>query len=297
MARQRAARGSERVPAGNRRPDTHRVDEEDSGLSSFDSEHPVGSRSSPPAGQPPMDGQPPATIRTRKVLLVGVALICLVIAGLAIRFGRTNRNALESTATSQPASPPPQPQAASRSPELSRQPAPGPEVRRTPRPPATAADKPTARSRTTSALPAPRAARPPAEARSAPPPPASPIVEPLALSPTSSPALDPVPELPNSVATSGSIRAETLALDAILERYEQAYDRLDANAAASIWSSVDARGLARAFARLQQQDLEFGVCSYALTERYRNRSLSRRAALREASRGHDAKVRASCVDY
>jgi hypothetical protein len=56
------------------------------------------------------------------------------------------------------------------------------------------------------------------------------------------------------------------ALDAILDRYEQAYDRLDANAAASIWSSVDARSLARAFARLRQQDLEFGVCSYALAE-------------------------------
>jgi len=68
------------------------------------------------------------------------------------------------------------------------------------------------------------------------------------------------------VATAGTSSEESRALDEILNTYEQAYDRLDAQAAASIWPSVDSRALSRAFARLRQQDLEFGVCSFAISE-------------------------------
>jgi hypothetical protein len=59
---------------------------------------------------------------------------------------------------------------------------------------------------------------------------------------------------------------ESIALEEILDKYEQAYDRLDADAATSIWPSVDSRALSRAFARLAHQDLELGSCSFAISE-------------------------------
>ena len=58
---------------------------------------------------------------------------------------------------------------------------------------------------------------------------------------------------------------ESLSLAQILGHYEQAYDRLDADGAAAIWPSVDSRALARAFARLQVQDLDFGDCTFAVS--------------------------------
>jgi hypothetical protein len=58
---------------------------------------------------------------------------------------------------------------------------------------------------------------------------------------------------------------ESTALAQVLGRYEQAYDRLDARLAAAVWPSVDSRALARAFARLQVQDLDFGNCTFAVS--------------------------------
>jgi hypothetical protein len=58
---------------------------------------------------------------------------------------------------------------------------------------------------------------------------------------------------------------ESTALAQVLGRYEQAYDRLDATRAAAIWPSVDSRALARAFARLRMQDLDFGNCTFAVS--------------------------------
>ena len=58
---------------------------------------------------------------------------------------------------------------------------------------------------------------------------------------------------------------ESLALAQVLGHYEQAYDRLDANGAAAIWPSVDSRALARAFARLQVQDLDFDDLTFAVS--------------------------------
>jgi hypothetical protein len=63
-----------------------------------------------------------------------------------------------------------------------------------------------------------------------------------------------------------TLRKETLALQDILRRYEQAYDRLDAHAAAAIWSTVDSRSLARAFSLLRYQELDLDDCSIAVTE-------------------------------
>jgi hypothetical protein len=81
-----------------------------------------------------------------------------------------------------------------------------------------------------------------------------------------------VPELPRAVSTTGnfpkepSFRKETIALRDILHRYEQAYDRLDAQGAAAIWSTVDSRSLERAFSLLRYQELVLDDCSIAVTE-------------------------------
>jgi hypothetical protein len=74
------------------------------------------------------------------------------------------------------------------------------------------------------------------------------------------------PELEPTVPPSGTFAKESLVLDEMLDRYEQAYDRLDARAAAQIWNSVDSRALARAFSLLRHQDLHFDVCSFVITE-------------------------------
>jgi hypothetical protein len=81
-----------------------------------------------------------------------------------------------------------------------------------------------------------------------------------------------VPELPRAVSTTGNFpkeptfRKETIALRDILHRYEQAYDRLDAQGAAAIWSTVDSRSLERAFSLLRYQELVLDDCSIAVTE-------------------------------
>jgi hypothetical protein len=78
--------------------------------------------------------------------------------------------------------------------------------------------------------------------------------------------------LPRSVAPEPGVvppakvfESESAALAAIVKDYELAYDRLDARAAAAVWPSVDERALARAFARLQMQNLEFGDCTFAVS--------------------------------
>jgi hypothetical protein len=81
-----------------------------------------------------------------------------------------------------------------------------------------------------------------------------------------------VPDVSRAVSTTGSFtkepifRKETIALQDILHRYEQAYDRLDAQGAAAIWSTVDARSLERAFSLLRYQELVLDDCSIAVTE-------------------------------
>jgi hypothetical protein len=71
---------------------------------------------------------------------------------------------------------------------------------------------------------------------------------------------------PPSPPPSRRFEKEWVALAGVLGRYEQAYDNLDAGAAASIWPSVDVRALTRAFARLNSQDLQLGDCTFAVSE-------------------------------
>ena len=75
----------------------------------------------------------------------------------------------------------------------------------------------------------------------------------------------PAPELRADSAADAVFEKESRALAQVLGHYEEAYDRLDANGAAAIWPSVDARALTRAFARLRAQDLDFGDCTFALS--------------------------------
>lgn len=50
------------------------------------------------------------------------------------------------------------------------------------------------------------------------------------------------------------------AVRAVLDKYRGAYEQLDARAARRVWPSVDERRLARAFADLQSQTLNFEEC-------------------------------------
>ncbi len=59
---------------------------------------------------------------------------------------------------------------------------------------------------------------------------------------------------------------ESTALERVLVSYAQAYNRLDVNGAVALWPSADSRALARAFARLQHQDLKFDNCMFAVSE-------------------------------
>jgi hypothetical protein len=47
----------------------------------------------------------------------------------------------------------------------------------------------------------------------------------------------------------------------VLNQYARAYDQLDTSAARAVWPTVDERALARAFAGLQSQDVDFDNCS------------------------------------
>ena len=53
---------------------------------------------------------------------------------------------------------------------------------------------------------------------------------------------------------------EDAAVRAVLGRYRDAYDRLDADAAKRVWPGVDARALSRAFASLESQSITFDEC-------------------------------------
>lgn len=103
-----------------------------------------------------------------------------------------------------------------------------------------------------------------------PPPPAEPAViarepetraplAPATPAPTTAPAATLVPASPVPVPAVALVDDRS-AIQRVLARYEYAYDQLDARAAVAVWPSVDARALERAFARLQNQDLEFHQC-------------------------------------
>jgi len=59
---------------------------------------------------------------------------------------------------------------------------------------------------------------------------------------------------------------ELAAVQRVVARYEQTYRQRDAKAVAAIWPTVDIRSLSRVFERIQQQDMRFDTCAYAVNE-------------------------------
>jgi hypothetical protein len=105
------------------------------------------------------------------------------------------------------------------------------------------------------------------EATATPPVPPARVPEPT--SPEASQVPDTLnPELSTASASRPTVssRMELASVQQLLEHYQQMYDQLDASMAASIWPAMDARALARVFARLQRQDLNFDGCAVALSE-------------------------------
>jgi hypothetical protein len=96
--------------------------------------------------------------------------------------------------------------------------------------------------------------RPSAPAESAPAEPIAPLVSTLAESrpapPAAPAATDPAPAVVN---VEQDVRK-------VIERYRDAYERLDAAAARAVWPGVDEAALARAFGGLTSQRIEFERC-------------------------------------
>jgi hypothetical protein len=71
----------------------------------------------------------------------------------------------------------------------------------------------------------------------------------------------PAPVAPAAPAVAApSVRPPDDSIRALLQRYEEAYDHRDARSAAALWPSLDRGALARAFAGLDRQDVEFDRC-------------------------------------
>jgi hypothetical protein len=81
--------------------------------------------------------------------------------------------------------------------------------------------------------------------------------EPRPVVPTSPSAA--VASTPNSTPAS-PLAAETRAIATLLNRYEQAFSALDANAAQAVWPSVDVKALGRAFDQLDEQTFALEGC-------------------------------------
>jgi hypothetical protein len=67
------------------------------------------------------------------------------------------------------------------------------------------------------------------------------------------------------VALTGG-RSSDDSIRTLLQRYEDAYDQRDVRTAAALWPSLDQRALARAFAGLDRQDVEFDRCDIEASE-------------------------------
>jgi hypothetical protein len=70
---------------------------------------------------------------------------------------------------------------------------------------------------------------------------------------------------PPAAAAAGGVAAAIVAADeaaikTTLREYEEAYERLDAKAAKTVWPTVDQRALSHAFAGLTSQSLNLGGC-------------------------------------
>lgn len=102
----------------------------------------------------------------------------------------------------------------------------------------------------------------PASQASAAAPPA--VATPAAATPSATAAAAPTSPAEGAAPPTAEIMTPFSTTDAavrrVLEAYRNAYEALDARAAAAVYPAVDARALARAFSGLNSQTLEFGRC-------------------------------------
>jgi hypothetical protein len=125
--------------------------------------------------------------------------------------------------------------------------------------------------------PSPVPASPPPFSTSTPVlPPAEPVnplpaaVDPAlaSLEPPPPPARRPevAPAAPISAEASGAI-TDRASIQDLLNRYQDAFNNLNASAAKTVWPSVDERMLGRAFDQLQRQQVVFSACQTSVTGR------------------------------
>jgi hypothetical protein len=68
-----------------------------------------------------------------------------------------------------------------------------------------------------------------------------------------------------STAPAGTLTSETRAVALALNRYQNAFSALDANAAHAVWPSVDVKALARAFDQLETQTFDLEGCDITVS--------------------------------
>jgi len=68
-----------------------------------------------------------------------------------------------------------------------------------------------------------------------------------------------------SAAPAGALTSETRAVALALNRYQNAFSALDANAAHAVWPSVDVKALARAFDQLETQTFDLEGCDISVS--------------------------------
>lgn len=128
------------------------------------------------------------------------------------------------------------------------------------------------------------------------------IVEAIPVTPA--PSLDlplttaplPAPPLPPAVAAAGGlaaamVAADEAAIETTLRRYEEAYENLDAKAAAAVWPTVDRRALSHAFEGLASQRLNFRGCEVLVRAGARTATASCNGTAEYVRKVGDARVR------
>ena len=92
----------------------------------------------------------------------------------------------------------------------------------------------------------------------------------VASAPPSAPAASAAPSTVNrppavSAPPTPGVTTDTRAVALTLNRYQQAFSSLDANAAHAVWPSVDVKALVKAFDQLEEQTFELEGCNISVT--------------------------------
>jgi hypothetical protein len=80
-----------------------------------------------------------------------------------------------------------------------------------------------------------------------------------------SPPLPPAPVSAASATPAAVLTTETHAVALTLNRYQDAFSALDANAAHAVWPGVDVKALAKAFEQLETQTFDLQGCDITVS--------------------------------